>query len=329
MSAIAKQQALLDVCGLCVGYGPVRIVDNVDLSIRPGKRYALVGESGAGKSATARALIRLDSRAEITGSVRFEGTDLLQLSERQMAGVRGSGIGVVLQDPLSALNPVMSIGAQATEPLRIRGVARDIADRKAIALLDELGVATARHRLGSYPHEFSGGLRQRVAIAMALIAEPKFLIADEPTTALDTQAQDKVLDALDAVARERGLAVLIITHDLGVVSGFADRVGIMYAGRKVEVGPTAAVLGRPFHPYTRALIGAVPRLGRTQIRLPSIAGEPPSPARRPPGCPFHPRCQSALPICREVAPVLKPTAAGDRAVSCHVAQAELAVGVAS
>ena len=328
MNAFAKPEALLEVRGLCVGYGSIPIVDNVDLSIRAGERYALVGESGAGKSATARALIRLDSRARVTGSVSFAGTDLLQLSERQMAGVRGSGIGVVLQDPLSALNPVMSIGAQVTEPLRIRGVPQDVADKKAIALLDELGVANARHRLNSYPHEFSGGMRQRVAIAMALIAEPRFLIADEPTTALDTQAQDKVLAALDAVARERGLAVLIITHDLGVVSGFADRVGIMYAGRKVEEGQTAAVLGQPSHPYTRALIGAVPRLGRAQIRLPSIAGEPPSPARRPAGCPFHPRCQSALPICSEVAPLLKPVAGG-RIVSCHVAEAELAEEVTS
>ncbi|WEK51598.1 MAG: ABC transporter ATP-binding protein [Candidatus Kaistia colombiensis] len=321
-------EALLEVRGLCVEYGSIRIVENVDLSLRAGERYALVGESGAGKSATARALIRLDGRARVSGSVRFDGVELMELSERQMATHRGNGVGVVLQDPLSALNPVMTIGEQITEPLRIRGVSRDVADKKAIALLDELGVANARQRLTSYPHEFSGGMRQRVAIAMALIAEPKFLIADEPTTALDSQAQDRVLTALDLVARERGLAVLIITHDLGVVAGFAERVGIMYAGRKIEEGPTARVLRAPAHPYTWALIGAVPRLGPVAARLPSIAGEPPSPARRPSGCSFYPRCKVAQAVCREVEPHLAPFSDEGWRVSCHIA-AELAAGDAS
>lgn len=202
----------------------VRIVDGVDFSIGVGERVALVGESGSGKSLTARALMRLDRLARLSGRVDFDGTDLLKLSDRDMGRLRGSSIAMVFQDPMSFLDPLMTIGDQVAETLRIRGIGKAEARKRALAVLDELGVDRAAQRLDAYPHEFSGGMRQRVVLAMALIGEPRLLIADEPTTALDVRVQDQVLDLLDDVSTRRGLAVLFITHDLGVVAGFAERV---------------------------------------------------------------------------------------------------------
>jgi peptide/nickel transport system ATP-binding protein len=313
---------LLDLQDLTVdtGDGGVRLVDGVGFSIAAGERVALVGESGSGKSVTARALVRLDRDLRLGGRVTFDGRDLLALPDRAMDAVRGAGIGMVFQDPMSSLDPLMTIGDQIAETLRIRGVSAREARARALAVLDELHVERAAERLDAYPHEFSGGMRQRVVIAMALIAEPKLLVADEPTTALDVRVQEQVLDLLDEVCERRGLAVMIITHDLGIVAGFAERVMVMYAGRLVEDGPVDRVFAAPAHPYTRGLIGSVPRIDRSATRLVSIPGTPPAPKSRPAGCPFHPRCTDAVAICRTDRPALR-THAGGR-VACHLADVE-------
>jgi peptide/nickel transport system ATP-binding protein/oligopeptide transport system ATP-binding protein len=273
----------------------VRIVDRIDFSIGVGERVALVGESGSGKSLTARALMRLDRTAKLSGRIDFDGTDLLALSEREMGRLRGNSIAMVFQDPMSFLDPLMTIGDQVAETLRIRGVGRAEARRRALSVLDELGVDKAAERLDSYPHEFSGGMRQRVVLAMALVGEPRLLIADEPTTALDVRVQDQVLDLLDDVCARRGLAVLFITHDLGVVAGFAER---------------------PAHPYTAGLIRAVPRIDQDLSSLYAIPGAPPPPLARPTGCTFHPRCDSRFERCERQEPSLLTF--GHRRVACHL-----------
>jgi oligopeptide/dipeptide ABC transporter ATP-binding protein len=311
---------LLDVRALSIDVptetGAIRLVDRFDLSLAVGDRVALVGESGSGKSVTARAIMRLDANVRLSGSVRLNGTELLGLNEQEMSKVRGSRIGMVFQDPMNALNPLQTIGEQVAEPLRLRGVPRKEAFERACALLDELGVLRASERMRAYPHEFSGGMRQRVVLAMALIGEPDVLIADEPTTALDVRVQKQVLRLLDDVQQRRHLAVLLITHDLAVVAGFAERVVVMYAGRKIEERPTVALFETPAHPYTSALLAALPRLDRASQRLDPIPGSPPSPATRPAGCAFHPRCPFALDICRQEVPALRSH--DDGAVACHL-----------
>ncbi|MCX6497532.1 MAG: ABC transporter ATP-binding protein [Arthrobacter sp.] len=297
--------------------GPMRLVENVNLSIRPGERLALVGESGSGKSVTARAIMQLDPSMRLTGSVRFAGTELLGLPERSLRSYRGSRLSMVFQDPLRSLNPTMTIGEQVAEPLRIRGVSRREAWRRAQATLDQLGVANAGHRMRSYPFEFSGGMRQRVALAIALVAEPALLIADEPTTALDTRVQDRVLKLMDTIALERGLAVILITHDLGVVAGFADRVAVMYSGRLIEEAPVDDLYRAPKHPYTRGLLDAVPRLDTDARTLAAMPGTPVSPDARPPGCAFADRCPVRVDDCLSVRPVLLPMADAAHAVACH------------
>jgi len=303
--------------------GPLRLVDRFDLSLAAGDRVALVGESGSGKTVTARAIMRLNHKLLVSGSVRLDGTEILKLSEHDMSRIRGSRIGMVFQDPMDALNPLQTIGDQVAEPLRLRGTPRKEALERARLMLEELGVARASERLKAYPHEFSGGMRQRVVLAMALIGEPDVLIADEPTTALDVRVQKQVLALLDEVQQRRGLAVLLITHDLAVVAGFADRVVVMYAGRKVEEHPTERLFTAPAHPYASALLRALPRIDRPTTRLEPIPGSPPSPAARPPGCAFHPRCAVAIEVCRQEVPALLPTV-DDGAVACHVAARETA-----
>ena len=316
------QKPLVEVRGLSVemplagGRDGIKIVDNIDFSIAVGERVALVGESGSGKSLTARALMRLDPAARLSGTVDFERKDLLTLSEKEMRHYRGSSIAMVFQDPMSFLDPLMTIGDQVAETLRIRGVGRVEARKRALSVLDELGVDRAAERLGSYPHEFSGGMRQRVVLAMALVGEPKLLIADEPTTALDVRVQDQVLDLLDDVSTRRGLAVLFITHDLGVVAGFAERVMVIYSGRIVEDGDVHTVFRDPKHPYTRGLIRAVPRIDQDLEELYAIPGAPPAPMARPTGCPFNPRCSDAFDRCRVELPQVLPVA-GER-VACHL-----------
>ena len=309
--------SLLDVTGLTVDTpAGVRLVDGVDLTIAAGERVALVGESGSGKTVLARALMRLTPGLRVGGSIRLDGGELTALTNRQMAAVRGRRIAMVFQDPLDTLNPLMTIGSQIAEPLRMAGVSRRAASARAASLLSDLGVKDAAKRLGAYPHEFSGGMRQRVAIAIALIGEPDLLIADEPTTALDVRIQQQVLDLLDTVATERGLAVLLITHDLGVVAGLADRVAVMYAGRTIHTDDVEALFAASAHPYTAALLDAVPRLDRADQRLQPIPGTPPHPARRPSGCAFHPRCHYADETCTSIQPGPTPLPDGGT-VCCH------------
>lgn len=316
---------LLEVKGLCIDVptttGSLRLVDRFDLSLGIGERVALVGESGSGKSVTARAIMKLDANVRLSGSVRLDDVELLDLGEKAMSKIRGSSIGMVFQDPMHALNPLQTIGEQVAEPLRLRGVSRKEAWERACALLDELGVPRARERMRAFPHEFSGGMRQRVVLAMALIGDPDVLIADEPTTALDVRVQKQVLRLLDDVQQRRQLAVLLITHDLAVVAGFTERVVVIYAGRKVEERTTEALFAAPGHPYTTALLAALPRLDRASQQLDPIPGAPPSPAARPSGCAFHPRCPLAIDICRREIPALTPYREGGL-VACHVVAPE-------
>lgn len=321
LEARRRPDALLAVDNLAVEIaahaGPVRLVDGVSFSIGRGERVALVGESGSGKSVTAQAIMRLNTRVSLSGRIELDGTDLLGLPSRQMADIRGRRIGMVFQDPMSSLDPLMTIGDQIAETLRIRGISGKEARRRALDVLDELKVERAAERLDAYPHEFSGGMRQRVVLAMALVGEPDLLIADEPTTALDVRVQERVLDLLDEISRRRGLAVMLITHDMGIVAGFADRVMVMYSGRIVEENDASDLFGSPRHPYTIGLLEAVPRADVTVHRLPSIPGAPPVPANRPMGCAFHPRCDRAMAICSQVEPVETPIPALGR-VRCHL-----------
>ena len=314
-----KMNPLLEARGLTVDVGAVRIVDGLDFGIEAGERVALVGESGSGKSVTAHALLRLNPRARIGGRLRFDDQDLLAKSERQMNAVRGAGIGLAFQDAMASLDPIMTIGDQVAEALRIRGVSRATARRRTVALLEELGVANAGDRLGAYVHEFSGGQRQRIVLAMAMIAEPKLLIADEPTTALDVRVQEQLLDLLDEVTASRGLAVLLITHDLGIVASFAERVMVIYGGRLAEDGPVDSMFAQPRHPYTQALLAAVPRVDRTVEALAAIVGAPVGARARPSGCAFHTRCPHAIDLCRDTVPPLRTL--GSHRVACHLVEA--------
>ena len=299
------------------GSAPVRLVEDVSLRLGRGERLALVGESGSGKSVLARAVLGLDRQVQVGGEISVGGESLAAASERRLRAIRGRKVAMVFQNPLGALDPLMSIGAQLTEPMRYRGITGRAARAAAAGLLSDLGIPDAARRLRSYPHEFSGGMQQRVALAMALAAEPEILLADEPTTALDVRAQEQVIELIDQVSRERGLSVLLISHDLSLVAGFADRVAVMYAGRIVHDDPVDAVFDAPAHPYTRGLLGAIPRLDRRPDRLPAIEGTMPSPGRRPPGCAFHPRCPQRLDNCSGSVPLAVPTAGGGL-VACHL-----------
>ncbi len=309
---------LLEVTDLTVSYpssaGAVEIVSGFDLSVARGERVALVGESGSGKSVTARALLRLDHRATVTGRVRLDGTDLLALSDREMRAQRGRRIGLMLQDPMTTLNPVRTIGSQVMESLRVHGVGKVEARKRAVETLDRLGIPNAERRMRAYPHEFSGGMRQRVCLAMAIVAHPDLLIADEPTTALDVRVQEQVLSLIDSLVAELGMGVVLITHDLGLVAGFADRVAVMYAGRGVESGPVRELYRAPRHPYTSGLLASVPRVDRDGALAP-IAGSPAQPTSRPGGCAFHPRCARAEADCTEIRPDVRRLGAAD--VACH------------
>jgi ABC-type dipeptide/oligopeptide/nickel transport system ATPase component len=252
--------AILEISGLRIAYGGTEVVHGIDLSLSAGRKLALVGESGSGKSVTARSVLQLDPDARIEGSIRVNGAELVGAPAKAVRGIRGSSVGLVFQDPLTSLNPVMRIGWQIMQPLLIRGVSREQARRRGIELLERLGVRDAATRFEDYPHQFSGGMRQRVVIAIAIIAEPELLIADEPTTALDVRVQAQVLELLHEVADERGMSVLLITHDLGIVAGFADDVVVMRHGHVVERAGVDDLYAAPQHPYTRALLGAIPRI---------------------------------------------------------------------
>ena len=270
------------------------LLAGVSFSIRRGEAVALVGESGSGKSLTALAILGLLPRAtQVTGGdVRWGGRSLMGMSAAELRQIRGSEISLVSQDPMSALDPVFTVGDQIRELLRLDGASRSEASARALRLFEMVGIPGARSRLDSYPHELSGGLRQRVLIAMALSRNPALLIADEPTTALDATVQAQILDLLSELQRELTMAVLMISHDLGVVSQVSERLVVMYAGHVVEMGPTRDLLRRPHHPYTKGLIECIPRLSAAPgVRLVPIAGAPPDPLSRPQGCPFWPRCR--------------------------------------
>jgi len=304
------------------GAPPLVPVDDVSLSVHRGELVALVGESGCGKSLSGLAIPRLlpdSARLGADTSIAMDGEELSHLEERAMRHWRGRRIAMVFQDPMASLNPVMRVGAQIGEAITAhQRVPSAEVRRRAIALLDEVGIADPAERVDAYPHQLSGGMRQRVMIAMALAAEPDLLIADEPTTALDVTVQAQILELLDRLRQERGLGVLLITHDLGIVAGRADRVLVMYAGRIVEHADTAPLFASPQHPYTRGLFASIPRLDSEGERLVPIAGTVPPPDQWPSGCRFHPRCPLAITRCRTERPPLEPIAEGHD-VACWVA----------
>jgi len=289
------------------GTDVVKAVDGVSFDLHPGQRLAIVGESGSGKSATALSILRLvDPPAGhiVGGSVLFDGRDLLALTEAEMRSVRGRRIGYVFQDPMTALDPVFTIGSQLTETVQLHeGVTRAQAKERALDLLRDVQIADPEERLRAYPHQLSGGMRQRVVIALALACAPDLLIADEPTTALDVTTQAQILELIFGLARAKGTAVLLITHDLGVVARTCDTVQVMYGGRVVEQGRTERVLAAPQHPYTAALLRSTVRLDQERAdRVTPVPGAPPSLALIPEGCPFHPRCEYCSTECRHDAP---------------------------
>lgn len=322
----------LRVRGLSVGFqtrrGLIPAVTDVDLDVCAGELVALLGESGSGKSVTVRAIMGLNAEnAQARAEQMMLGEiDLLALGEEERRRLRGSRMSLVFQDALSALNPVLSVGDQIGDLIRTHtGASRAAARRRAVELLELVGIPGAARRVGDYPHQFSGGMRQRILIGMAIALEPELLLADEPTTALDVTVQAQILELLDRLRRELDMAVLLITHDLGVVSEVADRVAVMYAGRIVERGTGDDLLGRPAHPYTEALLRSVPQVENVGNDLLTIPGSPPNPARIPPGCPFHPRCSWALDECRTVRPVLTGIRAG-REAACHRSEEVIGAG---
>jgi oligopeptide/dipeptide ABC transporter ATP-binding protein len=314
------------------GTGIVRAVDGVSYTVEQGETVAIVGESGSGKSVGALSILRLipDPPGRITrGQVLFLGRDLMSLSEAQIRAVRGGDIGMVFQEPMTSLNPVLSIGRQITETVEQHcGVDRAAAHRRAIELLGLVGIADPERRLKQYPHELSGGMRQRVMIAIAIACDPKLIIADEPTTALDVTIQAQILELMNGLTRRLNAALIIITHNLGVVARYARRVNVMYAGRIVESGPATAIYHNPRHPYTMALLQSVPRLDRPRrARLDPVDGQPPDLTRLDEGCAFRPRCRFAIDACAKTRPPLEPVApAGHRSACLRAGEIGAAFG---
>ena len=307
---------LLDVQGLRtefrIGEGVLRAVDGISYTVDPGETVAIVGESGSGKSVGAMSILRLipDPPGRITdGRIRFAGRDLMHATDEEMRRIRGGEIGMVFQEPMTSLNPVLTVGRQITEAIeQHRGADRAAAEKRAVELLELVGIADPSRRLRQYPHQFSGGMRQRVMIAIALACDPKLIIADEPTTALDVTIQAQILELMRELTRRFNVALIIITHNLGVVARYASRVNVMYAGRIVESGMAEAVYHRPRHPYTVALLRSVPRLDRPRpARLDPVEGQPPDLMRLDEGCAFRPRCRFAIDRCGKTRPPLEPT----------------------
>jgi peptide/nickel transport system ATP-binding protein len=324
--------ALLEVENLQTHFrtpdGVNRAVDGVSFHVGEGETLAIVGESGCGKSVTANSILRLipEPPGRIAGVIRFQGTDLLKLSERAMRAIRGNDISMIFQEPMTSLNPVLTVGRQLGETLRLhQGLDKRAAEGRAIDMLALVGIPEPRRRVREYPHQMSGGMRQRVMIAMALACNPKLLIADEPTTALDVTIQAQILELMADLKRKVGAAIVLITHDLGVVAEVAERVMVMYAGRKVEEAPVAKLFRSPRHPYTQGLLGAVPKLGSsltgTDTKLAEIPGQVPSLKERIAGCVFASRCALATEMCRQLAPALEAKAPGHVA-ACHYAARE-------
>jgi oligopeptide transport system ATP-binding protein len=314
--------SLLAVDGLHVRLqtpaGLVTVVDGIDYRVKPGEVFGIAGESGSGKTISMLAILGLlPDRSAVSGSARFDGRDLIGMPRRRLRAISGRDLAMVFQDPYTSLHPMLSIERQLTEHLRQHlGLDRRAADRRAVELLREVRIPDPQSTLRAFPHQFSGGMRQRIAIAIALACEPKLLIADEPTTALDVTVQAGILRLLDRLRREHELAVVLITHDLGVLSSIADRIAIFYAGRIVESGTREDVIQRPRHPYTRALLDALPHPEAADKALSAIPGAPPAPGSFPSGCSFHPRCPYAIDSCRVHEPPLADV--DSRQLACPV-----------
>jgi peptide/nickel transport system ATP-binding protein len=313
LSAVGPPEPLLAVEGLRVEFptrrGTLVAVHDVSFAIAPGEVLGVVGESGAGKSLTGAAIIGLiDPPGRIAaGEIRLAGRRIDNLPYEAMRAVRGREIGAVFQDPLTSLNPLYTVGRQLVETIRTHLPMNEAAARKrAVDLLEEVGIPAAARRIEHYPHQFSGGMRQRVVIALALAAKPRLIVADEPTTALDVSIQAQIIQLLKSLCRDHGTAVMLITHDMGVIAETADRVAVMYAGRIVEIGPVAAVIHRPQHPYTVGLMGSIPSIVDERERLTQIDGSMPRLTAIPNGCAFHPRCPRAFERCRHERPELMP-----------------------
>jgi len=319
-------QRLLDVTNLRTWFytqdGIVKAVNGVSFYLDEGEALGIVGESGCGKSVTAMSIMRLIPTPPgriVEGQVAFDGRDLLKLSDDQMRRVRGHEIAMVFQDPMTSLNPVLTINRQITEALELHlGMDRASSRRRAIELLEMVGIPAARSRVDDYPHQFSGGMRQRVMIAMALSCNPKLLIADEPTTALDVTIQAQILELIKQLQKELGMSLILITHDLGVVAGLTDRINVMYAGYIVESGTTDSLFADPRHPYTLGLLRSIPRIDEPRKeRLIPIEGLPPDLISAPQGCPFQPRCPYAVERCVPENPTLAPVGRG-HSIACWV-----------
>ena len=319
---------LLDIQDLKVtfrtGDGPVNAVNGVSFGIDAGETLAIVGESGSGKSQTAFAAMGLLAKnGAATGRALFDGTDLLTMSQRGLNKIRAQEIAMIFQDPMTSLNPYIRISDQMAEVLQLhKGMSKRDAVAESVRMLDAVRIPDAKTRIAMFPHEFSGGMRQRIMIAMSLLCRPRLLIADEPTTALDVTVQAQIMDLFGDIRRDFGTAVILITHDLGVVAGFCDRTLVLYGGQIMEEGRTEDVFENPAHPYTSGLLKAVPRLDRDDLELTTISGEPPDMSRLPVGCPFSPRCAQVLPHCPDRRPVLET--AGDRRRACHLPVSEVA-----
>ncbi|WP_116204277.1 ABC transporter ATP-binding protein [Amycolatopsis circi] len=300
------------------GEGVVSAVRGVNYQLRRGEVLGIVGESGSGKSVTSLAVMGLlPKTARVSGSIRFGGKDLLKCNEKELNKVRGKGIAMVFQDPMTSLNPVYTVGDQIAEAITAHhDVRKDVAKKQAVELLDLVRIPNPKQRADEYPHQLSGGMRQRVVIAIAMANNPDVIIADEPTTALDVTVQAQILEALQAAQKETGAAMVLITHDLGVIAGQADRVHVMYAGKVVESGTVDDIFYNPRMPYTLGLLGSLPRLDVRTERLTPITGSPPATQNMPPGCPFSPRCPLSQPICDEEEPELVAGPSGQHA-ACH------------
>jgi peptide/nickel transport system ATP-binding protein len=322
--------ALLEVSNLQTHFGTpdgvVRAVEGLSFHIDAGETVGIVGESGCGKSVTSMSILRLiaEPPGKIAGSIRFEGRELLQASEQDMRELRGNAISMIFQEPMTSLNPVLTVGKQIGETVRLhQGMNARDAEAKAIEMLTLVGIPAPGRRVREYPHQFSGGMRQRVMIAMALACNPRLLIADEPTTALDVTIQAQILDLMRDLKTRLGSAIMLITHDLGVVAEMAQRVVVMYAGRKVEEASVNEIFAHPMHPYTRGLLGAVPKLGSSldeggRGKLAEIVGQVPSLRKPIIGCAFAGRCPMVTDLCRTVAPAIEPKTVG-HSVACHYA----------
>lgn len=322
-----SEARLLEVEDLTVEFqtleGVVRAVTGLSYSVGAGETLAILGESGSGKSVSAEAIMGIiDPPAGriVDGAIRLRGRDLLSMPHRARHKINGAQIAMIFQDALASLDPSQTVGAQIGEMFRLHlGVGKRDAFRRAIALMDKVRIPAAAQRAHAYPHEFSGGMRQRVMIATAIALDPDVLIADEPTTALDVTVQAQIMELIKELQAERDMGLVLISHDLGVVADVADHVIVMYAGRVMERGPLRAVYRRPGHPYSKGLFDSIPRLDRARERLRPIKGAPPSPLKVPAGCPFHQRCPLCIDICTRVLPRLEPLEgeAGDRASACH------------